>query len=72
MRQASLCRVDTALRTFEWLPGVDEPVFVIKEPERQCVDWKAVLRSTQDRQVSEEEIERLQSPLQTPQDSARQ
>ena len=63
MRQDSLCKVDTTLKTFEWLPDKDEPVFMIKQPQRTCVDWKGVLESTRHRQVDEEEVERLHNPL---------
>ena len=63
LRQAAMCHADTSLTTFVWNETKRKPMFDAKSATHMCVDWDALIRSTQHRAVNVGEIQRLQNPL---------
>ena len=63
LRQAAVCHADVSLTTFVWDEKKAKPMFDASESRHTCVDWEAVMASTAQRVVSDEEIGRLVNPL---------
>ncbi|KAF2687591.1 hypothetical protein K458DRAFT_294739, partial [Lentithecium fluviatile CBS 122367] len=62
IRQALMCRADTALMTFEWAIGRREPMLKLQSPEHVCVDWEDLMMKVQARRVSDAEMALLVNP----------
>lgn len=63
LRQSAMCHADASLVSFEWDPLKEKPMFNASEAIHSCVDWTKMVRSVDERVVTEEEISRLQNPL---------
>lgn len=58
-----MCHADLSLTTFKWSKEKAKPMFDASESVHECVDWSALMGSTEDRLVADEEIGRLVNPL---------
>jgi hypothetical protein len=63
LRLASMCQSDLSFTTFKWHPNKTKPMFDPIEPVHHCIDWNALIESTADRVVSDEEMMRMENPL---------
>ena len=52
LREAIICRGDTTLSTFEWIPGTDPPApTVVARGRHRCVDWESLMAWVRERAV---------------------
>ncbi|KAH7316779.1 hypothetical protein B0I35DRAFT_263483 [Stachybotrys elegans] len=62
LRQALMCRADTALMTFHWAAGRKEPMLNLESPEHVCVDWDDLMEKVSTRRISDADMAVLVNP----------
>jgi hypothetical protein len=62
IRQAVMCKADTALATFTWKDGETKPMLNLESPEHTCVDWDDLMEQMKPRVISGDEMDKLHPP----------